>query len=309
VDPRSGHVFLTTQGGFGFGYTVTMLDGRDGAMLHSADLPGTMPMDVVVDARTNRVFATNTGDNSVSTLDAGRGHLLRTVKVGSTPIDVSVDSLTDRAFVPNNGANTVSVLDARTGALLRMITVAPHPATAVVDEQTGRVFVMHGRGSTLGAYSSFVATFHQVGQVGVTMLDARTGAVLRTLSVGGSVGDDPVGWAPPTNSAVDVRRGRVFVINRFDPGGTGDGSVSVLDARSGSLLHTIGVGRHPISLAVDEATARLFVVNTNAGCVRTPGLWQYVPSFARWLMPFLPGPPKPTCNMPGTVTVIDTSHL
>jgi DNA-binding beta-propeller fold protein YncE len=141
------------------------------------------------------------------------------------------------------------------------------------------------------------------------MLDSRTGAVLRTLPVGGSPSDDSEGDVPPTNIAVDVRRSRLFVINPGDPGSTGDGSVSVLDARSGSLLHTIGVGRHPISLAVDEATARLFVVNTNAGCVRAPGLWQYVPSFARRLLPFLPGPPRPTCNQPGSVSVIDTAHL
>jgi YVTN family beta-propeller protein len=309
VDPRNGHVFLTTQGGFGFGYTVTMLDGRDGAMLHSTNLPGTMRMDVVVDARANRVFVTNTGDNTVNTVDAGSGHLLRTVTVGSTPIDVAVDSLTGRVCAPNNGANTASVLDARTGALLRTLTVAPHPATAVVDEQTGRVFVMHGRGSTLGAYSSFVATFQQVGPVGVTMLDARTGVVLRTLSVGGSVGNDTVGWAPPTNIAVDMRRGRVFVIDRYDPGSAGDGRVGVLDAGSGELLRTIGVGRHPISLAVDEVTARRFVVNTKAGCLRPFSLWDRVPAAVRHVLPFLPAPARPTCHRLGTVTVIDTSRL
>jgi hypothetical protein len=85
--------------------------------------------------------------------------------------------------------------------------------------------------------------------------------------------------------------------------------VSVLDARSGTLLRTIGVGRHPISLAVDERTARLFVVNTNAGCLRPSSLWDRVPVAVRHALPFLPAPPKPTCNMPGTVTVIDTSRL
>jgi YVTN family beta-propeller protein len=278
VDPRTGRLFGTTGTPWAPANTVTMLDGRNGAQIQSVDLAGNMPLGVVVDARTDRVFAVNAGDNTASMLQASSGRLLRTVKVGPVPVDVAVDTQTGRVFILNTGANTVSVLDARSGAVLRTITVAPHPAAAVVDARTDRVFLVHGRSFTVGDYSGTVPTFPQVSPVGVTVLDARTGAVLRTLPVGGSVGDDHVGWAPLTNLAVDARRGRVFVINRFDTGSTGDGSVSVLDARSGDLLRTIGVGRHPISLAVDEATARVFVVNTNVG-------------------------------QPGSVSVIDTSHL
>jgi YVTN family beta-propeller protein len=191
VDPRTGYVFLTTASVLGGASTLAMLDGRTGALLRSAALAGNLPLGVAVDARTDRVFAVNAGDNTASMAQASSGRLLRTVKVGTAPVFVAVDTQTGRVFVPNTGANTVSVLD----------------------------------------------------------------------------------------------------------------------ARSGELLHTIGVGRHPISLAVDEDTARLFVVNTNAGCVRATGLWQYVPSFARRLLPFVPRPPKLDCNMPGSVSVIDTSHL
>jgi hypothetical protein len=68
------------------------------------------------------------------------------------------------------------------------------------------------------------------------------------------------------------------------------------------------VGRHPYALAVDEATARLFVVNTNSGCVPADRFGWIPGSLRRWL-PFISQPPKPRCNMPGSVTVIDTSHL
>jgi hypothetical protein len=78
-------------------------------------------------------------------------------------------------------------------------------------------------------------------------------------------------------------------------------------------LRTVTVGLSPGQVVVDAATDRAFVnnhgVNTNAGCVRAPGLWQYVPSFVRRLLPFLPGPPRPDCNLPGSVSVIDASHL
>jgi YVTN family beta-propeller protein len=312
VDPRTGRLFGTLGAAWSAGATaVTMVDGRNGAQLRIVNLVGSTPLGLAVDARTDRVFAVNAGDNTASMLQASSGRPLRTVKVGPVPVAVAVDTQTGRVFIPNTGANTVSVLDARSGAVLRTITVPPHPAAAVVDERTDRVFVVHGRSTTEGDYSAIAAvpTFPQAGAVGVTMLDARTGAVLRTLPVGGSVGDDHVGWAPVTNMAVEARRGRVYVINRVDPGSDGNGSVSVLDAQSGDLLHTVAVGRHPISLAVDEATARLFVVNTNAGCLHRSSLWDRVPAAVRQVLPFLPAPSRPTCYMPGTVTVIDTSRL
>jgi YVTN family beta-propeller protein len=149
----------------------------------------------------------------------------------------------------------------------------------------------------------------QAGPVGVSVLDTRTGAVLRTLTVGGDLGDGTPPHHVIDQVAVDVRRNRVFVINRVGPGSSGEGSVSVLDARTGRVVQTIAVGRRPTELAVDEATARLFVVNSNAGCLPTSSLGDRVLSAVRHVLPFLPAPSRPTCHMPGTVTVIDTSHL
>jgi YVTN family beta-propeller protein len=226
---------------------------------------------------------------------------------------VAVDAQSARVFIPNNGANTVSMLDARTGVVLRTITVGPHPAKAVVDERTGRVFVVHGRGMTTGNVLGPQPTVESAVTVGVSVLDARTGALVRALPLpaGGGMANDKVGLAPVSNIAVDVAQGRVFVINQAAAGqaSEGAGSVSVLDAQSGRLLRTIPVGQHPMSLAVDAVTARLFVVNTNAGCRRPFSPWDGVPAGVRQVLPFLPAPARPSCHRPGTVTVIDTSRL
>lgn len=311
VDPRTGHFFLTNAAVWAGTSAVVMFDGRTGALLHSTALAGNLPMSEAVDARTDRVFAVDANAYTASMVQASSGRLLRTVTVGSAPVYVAVDTQTGRAFIPNAGANTVSVLDARSGAVLRTVPVAPHPAAAVVDERTARAFLLHGRVLTQSTtWSGLVPPSvlgPQAGPVGVTVLDARTGAVLRTLPVGGDLGNGTPFHHVIDQLAVDVRRNRVIVINRVGPGSTGDGSVSVLDARTGRVLQTIGVGRLPTELAVDEATARLFVVNSNAGCVRPRGLWQFVPSFARRLLPFLL--PPLDCNVPGTVSVIDTSRL
>jgi YVTN family beta-propeller protein len=229
---------------------LAFIDGHSGVLRRMVPLQGPLVLDV--DSRTEHVFAANFATAPVSMLDARTGRLLRTVPVGPTPLGVAVDARTERVFVTNNGADTDNVLDAHTGMLLHTIKVGPHPARVVVDERTARVFVVHGRGgSTKEPFS-----FPDFEQSGVTMLDARTGAVLRSLPVGGSPFDD-VESATATNIVVDARRGRVFVINQalLDRNGlpvSANGSVSVLDARSGGVLRTIAVGSNPIALAVDR---------------------------------------------------------
>src|SRR5437763_6332424 len=64
---------------------------------------------------------------------------------------------------------------------------------------------------------------------------ARPRPLLRTVSVG-------VG---PSALAVDPRSHQLFVVNALDA------SVSVLDARSGDLRHTVGGGMMPDAVAVD----------------------------------------------------------
>jgi DNA-binding beta-propeller fold protein YncE len=63
---------------------------------------------------------------------------------------------------------------------------------------------------------------------------------------------------------VDAHRGHVFVANLGDPTLI-DGTVLMLDARTGALLHTIPVGGAPLALAVDERTGRAIVLGTNGG--------------------------------------------
>jgi YVTN family beta-propeller protein len=302
VDERSSHVFVAGDD------ALTMLDARSGRVLDTERLSAGYAQGIAVDPRTQRAFVTNFGDDTVSVADTTSGHVVRVLRVGRVPVAVAVDVRTGRAFVTNNGSGSVSMLDARSGALLRTIPVGPTPARVVVAERVGRVFIVHGRG---GNVATPAGVFAGPSWGGTTMLDARTGAVLRRIAIGGSPLDD-VGYATATNIAVDESGGHVFVINQSTRDRTGNptgGSVSVLDDRTGQVRQTIAVGLNPIALAVDEASARLFVVSTNSGCIRRTSIWDQVPPSVRSLLPFLPKPAPPICNAPGTVTVIDTSRV
>jgi YVTN family beta-propeller protein len=104
--------------------------------------------------------------------------------------------------------------------------VGQSPAFLLVDEQTGRVLVVNQSGNT------------------VSVVDARTGAVLRTVAVG----------EYPDAAAVDEHSGRAFV-------GAFDGTVSVIDTRSGKLLRTTMVGGGVNALAVDQRAGHVIVTS------------------------------------------------
>jgi YVTN family beta-propeller protein len=177
----------------------------------------------------------------------------------------------------------VITLDISTGALLGTTPVGRAPQALAVDGRTGRVFVVN------------------MGDGTVSVLDARSGAFLRTVTVG----------ANPSAVAVDERSGRLFVALAGATNSDGvfmnAGSVRVLDARSGSILHTVALGPDPTAIAVDETTGRVFVASAG-GLVRVPDAWGWVPLWLRRRLPFLPPPGPRTHWVPGSVTVLDATR-
>jgi YVTN family beta-propeller protein len=81
------------------------------------------------------------------------------------------------------------------------------------------------------------------------VLDTRSGALVRTVAVGGG----------PFGVAVDAATERAFIGNYMG------NSVSILNARTGTVLHTISVSS-PWALAVDAQTHRCLVINWCPGC-------------------------------------------
>jgi DNA-binding beta-propeller fold protein YncE len=280
VDGRTGHVFVTDDDG------VTMLDGRSGAVLRRIPIgitPGGITA-VAVDGHTGHALVVNRGDGSVTTLDARNGRVLRAVYVGYGPTTLAVDERAARAFVTNTYDNSLSILDTRSGALLRTIPMDPGPLA--VEEGSGRVLI-----ATATTSSSSL----------VHMLDARSGRLLSATPIG-LAGSYPVAMAA-------ARTGRVFVA-------TGNG-VCVLDARSGALLRTVGVGSTFAAVAVDEPAGRAYVAGqANAGysMASLPGngggtiLDTWSAQARRWL-PWLPRPatPTPVPNGTGLLSVLDAT--
>jgi YVTN family beta-propeller protein len=243
VDTRRGRVFVANEGA----NSVSMLDARTGAVLATTGV-GLAPTALAVDETAGRVFvltagAALTSHDSVSVLDAGSGRLLRTLDAG---VGVGVAAVADgrgHIFVTDQADNSVSMLDAQRGRLLRTVPVGPAPAGIAVDAQAGHVLIVNQ-----GTFQPAPAFYpHEHGTV--TVLDARSGTVLRTVTVGYG----------PGALALDARRGRAFVANRYD------GTVSVVDVATGAVLRTVTVAPQPAAAAVNAPMGQVFIASDNAG--------------------------------------------
>jgi DNA-binding beta-propeller fold protein YncE len=169
---------------------VLVLDAASGRVLRTTDVGGN-PGDAVVDRQSGRLFVLTSNSRGVGVLDARTGTLLRTVRVGLYPQHAMVDEPAGRVVV-TAGDGSVSMLDARTGRLRHrtvLSTIGPgtSPGLLAVDGSRGRVLV-----ATPGDASGDT----------VTVLDERSGTVLRTVPVGGVA----------VAIAMDQRSGHAFVI-------------------------------------------------------------------------------------------------
>ncbi len=224
VDSQTGRLFVAN-----YDNTVSVLDTATGAVVRTVDVGqavgAAQPTALTLDARAGRVFVA-AQDNSVTTLDARTGAVLRTVGLASSPSDITADARTARVFVAIYNNSTVGVLDSRTGALLSTVDVQGSPSGLTIDTRTDRVFVTSDEGT----------------QGVITVLDAATGHVLRTLTVGGY-----------PYLQLNEAAGTVF---ELEPR-TGD-TLRVLDATTGRVTRTVALGLAVYGTDVDARTGRVY---------------------------------------------------
>jgi len=218
----------------------------------------------------------------------GRIVMLHRTEIGEFPEAVVVSARFGRAFVVHQDGAT-DVLNTMTGASIGTVrvgrfgygqddvaiaereghvfiatagTIQRGTTVSMLDARTGRVI----RTVTVGLNPHSVVVDERQGEVfvaktgGVSVLDARTGAVIRTIGIGLGV--------PVTEVAMDGRTEHLFVategvdVHGLVPITGGTGAVSVVDARDGRVIRTVVVGRAPSAMAVDTRAGRLYVVST-----------------------------------------------
>jgi len=230
VDERAGTIIAAGPGG------VNMLDAASGRYLRTIPM-GVTPSAIAGDARTERAFVVDPGSNTVFMLDTRSGAVVGARSMLVTPASVTVDATDDQAFVTTIDSPFVDVLDARSGALVRILVARASGGPLAVDGKSGHVFVLDSGGASVamvdgrsglvlrtilvGRFPVAVALDARRGRVyvvsrdsassfnptdtgSVSVIDTRTGGLLRTIPVG----------VDPVAVAVDADSGRVFVATR-----------------------------------------------------------------------------------------------
>lgn len=299
VDEQSGHIFVVSNSNATFTSPgmLAMLDARSGRLLNHVPLGGAagwVLKGLTIDPGAGRGWLTNCLDGTVGMFDTHSGRIVTTRRVGGCPLAVVAAAGAGHAFVTNQGDGTVRMLDLHTAAVLHTVGVGQIPTALAVNGRSARVFVLASDMSTMMA--------------AVSVLDAHTGALRGRINLAPS---SPTAPCVLLNAiGIDDDHSRAFIlVGRVAM----QGSVSVLDGRSGRVLRTLTAGGAPIALAVDEMTDHLFVLNQALGNPRGGGgvsgqtTWGWVTA---WLRQWLPGHHQPVqTRLNGSVAVLDLAHL
>jgi len=135
------------------------------------------------------------------------------------------------------------------------VPVDPEPVLAAVDGRRNRAFIINWN------FGSNSAATVPTDPGSSTVLNARDGTIVAKATVG----------VYSLAIAVDERRDRVFVANAYGTNVTSTptvrGSVSILNAATGTVIHHVNVGYYPTSLAVDDHTDHVFVTDYQSSTV------------------------------------------
>jgi DNA-binding beta-propeller fold protein YncE len=184
---------------------------------------------VTVDAKTHRLFVTRTTHTQV--IDADSGKVLGDIPDQKTSHGVAIVPKLNRGFITDGGGSgAIIVFDLTTYAVLGRIPTVPDSDGIIYDEKTNRVLAVSGDGGVLMTFSPDI--------------DPKNGKIDPPIALGGA----------PEFLTTDGS-GKVYV-NLEDKD-----VVAVVDLSSRKVVARwpVAPGGHPVGMAMDPATHRLFV--------------------------------------------------
>jgi YVTN family beta-propeller protein len=107
----------------------------------------------------NHLYATNTGDNTVTVVDLTSNAVTATITTGQEPFGMVVNNAGTRAYAANYGDNTVSVIDVTAGSptlntVLQTISVGNVPMDVAVSADGSRLYVSNYNDHTVSVFNT-----------------------------------------------------------------------------------------------------------------------------------------------------------
>lgn len=236
---------------------------------------GDYPVGIEANPLTNRIYAGNGGDSTVSVIDGVTNQVTATIPTGDLPCAMAMNLANNRLYVANLNSDNVTVIDGATNQVVATVPVGGAPCAVRVLPALNRVYVGNYRSNSISVISTasntVVSTISLPGPpygLGVNTQTNRvysaTGAVNQLLTIDGAtnaiLAAENVGKGPDA-VAVNQFNNRIYVGNYFSD------TLSVLDGNTNKVIATVRVGREPSGVAVNPVTGRVFVGNYGSDTV------------------------------------------
>lgn len=201
---------------------------------------GHAPAHVIVDARGERAYVSNSEDDAVSVVDAARGSVVGSIPTAASPHGLRMSPDGREIYVAATKGNAVSVIDVATSKAVAHIPVGKAPVQVGFTPDGMRVYVSLRDDNA------------------VAVVDTKTRRLVTTIPVGRS----PIQvFATPDGNFV-------YVANQGSEQEP-DNTVSVIDTRRNVVVKTLTTARGAHGVVVSDDGSRVFIANTFANTVST----------------------------------------
>jgi YVTN family beta-propeller protein len=103
---------------------------------------GNAPFSIAYDSIKERIYVTNSDDNTVSVINKTTNTVIDTISIGVVPYGIEYDNVNQRMYVSNFGDGTVSVIDTTTNTVVGSpITVGSGPYGIEYDNVNQKMYV------------------------------------------------------------------------------------------------------------------------------------------------------------------------
>lgn len=221
---------------------VTVVDTRDGAILHAGIDVGLAPSDLALTPRGDQAYVVNSSeDGSVSVIDTDSNTRLDDIPVGEFPTAVVCHPDGTHCFIANYDTSDVSIIDTRRIDLVGTVSVdisqttESFPTALALDLDGSRLYVLLSGTNGIVAIDTARA------------IAGREDAVLLSESFG--IGDQPF----PSSIALTGGDGFALVTSfefDFETGFPLRGRLTTLDLGGRQVVESTMLGELPLAVAV-----------------------------------------------------------
>jgi len=152
----AAYVFVVTQGNGSTPGTIDIINTANDTIGGSVTV-GVGPTSISLDTFLNRLYVANTGDNTVTVLDATSVTLgvnppikvLATTQVGSAPVSVAALPSGLSFYVANSGSNNVSVVSSSSFGVVGTVPVGQTPVFIASEPTSTKIYTANSGGGTI----------------------------------------------------------------------------------------------------------------------------------------------------------------